>query len=181
MNMETPFERLIAWRAAQAEADAPPAPRAGHLLERARPWWQVHPDRFLAWFAQLDAIEVRIGHAMEPAAGRSVSFPVPALIARTHVETSSLADILYFHLRGRTLRLRFQLHTRPELPDTHMEVTFVAAESAEPLLSAVATVAPGGEYRLEVDLPAAVANAWGHLRVTDRMPFRFILRPGDEG
>jgi hypothetical protein len=34
-----------------------------------------------------------------------------------------------------------------------------------------------GEYPLDADLPEELAANWESLKVTDRMPFRFILRP----
>lgn len=175
--MDPLVEQLLEWRSAQAEAEAPPAPRAARLLERARPWWQRQPERFAALAAALDGLHARFGHASDPGAGHRGSIPVPAVIVWTNLETNSLAHILYFHLRGRTLRLRFQLQSTPDTPERNLDATFVAADSQTPLFSALASLAPGGEYRLELELPAAFAEAWAHLRVTDRMPFRFILRP----
>jgi len=180
MKKDPLVERLLEWRTAQSEADAPPAPRAARLLERARPWWQRQPEQFAALAAALDGLHVHFGHAMDPGAGRGGSIPVPALIRWTNIETNSLAHILYFHLRERTLRLRFHLQTTPDAPERTLDVTFVAADSHQPLFSALATFAPGGEYRIELDLPVAFAEAWAPLRVTDRMPFRFILRPQEE-
>ncbi|MCX6954443.1 MAG: hypothetical protein NTV51_20005 [Verrucomicrobia bacterium] len=179
MKTESSLERLIGWRAAEAEADAPPAPRAGRLLEHARPWWQRQPERLRALASALEGMHARFGHAMEPEGGRGGSHPVPAVIARTNVETNSLADILYLNLRGRTLRLRFLLRAPSASAEPAMEVTFVAPDGPQALFAAVATQTPAGEYRLELELPDAVAQAWAHLRVTDRMPFRFILRPDD--
>lgn len=180
MKPGTPLESLFNWRSARAEAEAPPPPRAARLLDLARPWWQRSPERFAALIAGFEGMPARFGHAMEPAAGRGGSYPVPAVIARTNVETSLLADVLYIHFRGRTLRLRFQLQPIPEPPEADLEVTFVAAEGPRVLFAGIAQLAPGGEYRLEVELPAEFAPAWTHLRVTDRMPFRFILRPAND-
>lgn len=180
MKTEPPIELLLSWRSAQAEAEAPAPPRAARLLELARPWWQHSPERFAALVAAFDGMHARFGHAMETNAERGGSFPVPAVIARTNVETSLLADILYLHIRGRTLRLRFQLSPLPELPEPNLEVTFVAVDGPRAMFAAPAALAPGGEYRLEVELSAEFAQAWAHLRVTDRMPFRFVLRPADE-
>jgi hypothetical protein len=180
MKMEPPVQRLLKWRTALAEAEAPPAPRAARLLERARPWWQRQPERFAALAAALNGMHAHFGHAMDPGAGQGSGIPVAAVLLWTNLETNSLAHILYFHVRARTLRLRFQLQNTPEAPERDLDVTFVAAESHQPLFSAFATFAPGGEYRIELDLPAALAEAWAPLRVTDRMPFRFILRPQEE-
>ncbi len=120
------------------------------------------------------------GHAAERDAGRGSSNPVPAVILWTNIETNSLAHILYLHVRGGTLRLRFQLQTAPDTPERNLDVTFVGADNQQPLFAALATFAPGAEYRIESELPMELADAWAHLRVTDRMPFRFILRPQEE-
>lgn len=177
MKTEPTIERLFVWQSAQAGAEAPPAPRAARLLELARPWWQRYPDRFSAALARFDQMHVRLAHAMETDASRSGGFPVPAVITRTNVETSLLADILYLHLRARRLRIRFHLPPLPEPPEPELEVTFVAADGPHALLSGKALLAPGGEYRLEIELSEEIAQAWAHLRVTEPMPFRFVLRP----
>lgn len=180
MKTGTPLHSLLTWRAEQAEADAPPAPRAARLLHLARPWWERSPEQFAALVAAFDGIHARIGYAMDTAADRGNGFPVPAVIARPNVETNLFADILYLHIRGRTLRLRFQLPPMPESPEPMLDVTFVAVDSPQPILSGTASLAPSGEYRLELELSVEFAQAWAHLRVTDRMPFRFVLRPADE-
>ncbi|HEX2101247.1 MAG TPA: hypothetical protein VHF69_11310 [Candidatus Synoicihabitans sp.] len=173
------LEDLINWRSAQAEADAPPPPRAARLLELMRPWWQVQPERFRALLQQFDTM-MRVGYAMDPDRAQRENHPVPAVVAQTNVETNALADILYLSVRGRTLRLRFALRAAPELRRSKLEVTFVAADSPDPLFFSTATLGPDGDYRVEMELPAKLAEDWSRLRVTERMPFRFILRPQDE-
>jgi hypothetical protein len=42
MSPNMTVEQLLVWRLAQAEADAPPAPRAERLLDLVLPWW---PER----------------------------------------------------------------------------------------------------------------------------------------
>ena len=179
MNNGTPLHSLLSWRAEQAEADAPPPPRAAHLLHLARPWWQRSPERFAALVAAIDGVHARVGYAMDARADRGGGFPVPAVIARPNVETSLFADVLYLHVRGRTLRLRFRLPPAPELDEPGLDVTFVAVDAPLPLLAGTASLAPSGEYRLEVELPEKFAQEWTQLRVTDRMPFRFVLRPAE--
>ena len=173
------IEDLINWRSAQAEADAPPPPRAARLIELNRPWWQLQPERFQSLVRQFEAT-MRVGYAMDPDRAQRQNYPVPAVLAQTNVETNALADILYFSLRGRMLRMRFAVRVAVELRRPNLEVTFVAAESPEPLFFAKAILSPDGDYRVEVEVPPLLAEGWSRLRVTERMPFRFILRPQDE-
>jgi hypothetical protein len=176
MNTEFSVEELLSWRTAQAENEAPSAPSACRLLRQVRPWWESAPEVFRGLVSQLDALNVRFGHAADGPAARGSGYPVPTLIAQTNAETGSLADVLYIHLNKQNLKLRFRLHDMPEEPDSPVEVTFVTLNEAQVLFAAQARLAPGGEYRLEVEVPEHLALSWSTLKVTDRMPFRFILR-----
>src|SRR3712207_1105189 len=80
-------------------------------------------------------------------------------------------------VRDRKLRLRFQLEASPDKAEPTFEVTFVSDAVPRPLLAANATASVGDEYRLDAELSDELAASWTQLRVTDRMPFRFILRP----
>jgi len=106
MTNDMSVEQLLVWRLAQADADAPPAPRAARLLDLIRPWWEVWPERFQEYWGRLSAIQLVYGHAMtEPLHVRS-SHPVAALIAHAEgVET--FARVLYLSVRDSQLRLRF--------------------------------------------------------------------------
>jgi hypothetical protein len=176
MNSESSLHRLLTWRAQQAETSAPPPPRAARLLELARPWWSRMPERFDELLAQLGAIHVRYGHAMVAGEPRGRGFPVPAIVERKNVEVSSLAHIGYFHLEGGRLRLRFQLQPPLEPAEPRVDATFVAHDEPAVLIEAKATLGPAGEYRIDVELPTTLAASWAALKVTDRMPFRFIIR-----
>jgi len=84
--------------------------------------------------------------------------------------------VLYLNIRNGRLMFRFQLNAvGAQLPE-HIEATFVAESSGEPLLSALATLSVDAEYRIDAELPAEVAREWEQLKVTDRMPFRLLLR-----
>jgi hypothetical protein len=179
MNAESSFQRLLTWRAQQAEASAPPPPRAACLLELARPWWTRMPTRFQELLGQLGAIHVRYGHAMVAGEPRGRGFPVPAIVERKNAEVSSLAHIGYFHLEGGRLRLRFHLQPALESAETSVNATFVADDEPTVLLEAKAILGPAGEYRIDVELPATLAASWAALKVTDRMPFRFIIRDSE--
>ena len=61
------------------------------------------------------------------------------------------------------------------------EATFVADESARPLLCAPAILSVESEYRIDAELPEELAQGWERLKVTDRLPFRLILRSDKDG
>ena len=176
-----PVEQLLRWRLSQAEAEAPPAPRAARLLELARPWWETWPERFQAAIERLTRIQLAYGHAMtEPQRSRS-GHPVPALIIQEANELETSARVLYFNVRNGQLHLRFQLVAPPEHAEQDFEVTVVSDPAALPLFSANASKSVDNEYRLSAELSEKLAREWERLKVTDRMPFRLILRCGKDG
>jgi hypothetical protein len=174
MTPEISVGQLLRWRLARAEGDAPPAPRASRLLELVRPWWETWPERFKTQADRLTKIEVAYAYAMaEPARGRS-GHPVPTLISHAE-ELETFARVLYLAVRDGRLRLRFQLDALPGKPEDTFEVTFVC-DGARPVFSAYATSSMN-EYRVDAELDEELATSWEALKVTDRMPFRFLLRP----
>jgi hypothetical protein len=176
MNPEMSVAELLRWRLAQAEAEAPPPPRARRLLEAARPWWEVWPERFRAQVERLGRMHTGYAYAMgEPVRGRA-GHPVPTLIAEAE-ELETFARVLYLALRDGRLHLRFQLDSLPGKREDVFEVTFVSDAAARPLLSAQAMASLDTEYSLEADVSDELAASWQELKVSDRMPFRFILRP----
>jgi hypothetical protein len=72
--------------------------------------------------------------------------------------------------------LRFQLDPVPQVARGY-DVTLVSEKALQPVLFARASLSMDGEYRLDAELPEDLATTWESLKVTDRMPFRFILRP----
>lgn len=176
MKKDVPVEQLLRWRLSQAEAEAPPAPRAARLLEMARPWWETWPEQFQSLVERLGKIQIAYGHAMsEPKQSRS-GHPVPVMILRAVEELEASARVLYLNVRDGRLRLRFQLETVPIPAESAYEVTIVSDATAKPLFSARASLAVGNEYRLDAELAEEIAKSWEQLKVTDRMPFRLILR-----
>jgi hypothetical protein len=175
MRGEDSIGRLLRWRLAHAEAEAPPAPRAARLLEAARPWWEVWPERFRAQVERLGQMQAGYAYAMTESR-RGGGHPVPTLIGEPE-ERQTFARVLYFAVRDGKLRLRFQLESPPEKVEKGFEVTFVSDTLARPLLAANAAASVGDEYRLDAELSDELAASWAELKVTDRMPFRFILRP----
>jgi hypothetical protein len=169
-------EQLLHWRLARAEAEAPPAPRGAYLLELARPWWERWPERFQSLVERLRQIQIAYGHAMaEPRQSQS-GHPVPTLIVRAVEELETSARVLYLNVRNGRLRLRFQLDAAAAQGHERFDVTLVADNSERPLLSAPAMLSLESEYRLDAELSEELARGWEQLKVTDRMPFRLILR-----
>jgi hypothetical protein len=176
MRRELDIEQLLRWRLERAESDAPPPPAAVRLLESARPWWDIWPVRFAAQVRRLGAIQISYGYAMAQQQHGHSGHPVPTLISRDDDELEAPVRVLYLNVREGKLRLRFQLDPIPRV-ERGFEVTFISEEALQPILSAYATLSVDGEYRLDAELPEDLAANWESLKVTDRMPFRFILRP----
>lgn len=176
MRREFDIEQLLRWRLEHAESDAPPPPAGLHLLKRARPWWELWPERFAALARRLGAVQMSYGYAMAPLQHGHSGHPVPTLISRDDEELECPVRVLYMNVREGKLRLRFQLEPVPRV-DPCFEVTFVSEGALQPILSAYANLSVDGEYRLHAYLPEDLAASWEALKVTDRMPFRFILRP----
>jgi hypothetical protein len=179
MSSDPHIERLLRWRLARAEAAAPPPPRALHLLALARPWWETWPERFQAHAQRLMTVQqVAYGHAMTAAGeiGRDrTGHPVPALVIHVVEEYETSARVLYLSIRDGRLRLRFHLDAGPARAERAFEVTFVSDDVPKPLFSASATSSMASEYRLDAELPPDLVRSWANVKVTDRMPFRFIL------
>jgi hypothetical protein len=170
------IENLLQWRRQRAEGEAPPAPSAASLLKLVQPWWEVWPDRFAESVRRLASIQLSYAYAMAQPPHGHTGHPVAALISREDNEQESPARVLYMNVRDARLRLRFQLAPVP-MRDRAFEVTFVSEAGSQPILSAYADLSSDGEYRVDVELPSELAAAWESLKVTDPMPFRFILRP----
>ncbi|MEO8333873.1 MAG: hypothetical protein ABI664_02805 [bacterium] len=176
MSSQLHIERLLRWRLERAEMDAPPPPRAAHLIALSRPWWESWPERFHAQVQRLTAIpQVAYGHAMMDVRQDRTGHPVTTLIVHTVEEFETSARILYFSIKDGRLRLRFQLDAGFALAERIFEVTFVSDDAPEPIFSANATSSVDNEYRVDAELPAQLAREWADVKVTDRMPFRFIL------
>ncbi len=176
MKTEIPIEQLLRWRLSRAEAEAPPAPRATRLLALARPWWDTWPEQFRAMVERLGKIQIAYGHAMaEPRPSRG-GHPVPALVIRTTEELETSVRVLYLNVRDGRLRLRFQVDAVLGPEQKSLDVTFVCNASQRPVVSASASLSVDSEYRIDLELSEELARIWEPLKVTDRMPFRLILR-----
>ena len=176
MKRAMDIETLLQWRRERAEAEAPKAPSGVSLLKLLSPWWEMWPDRFAASVRRLASIQLSFGYAMSHAPQGHSGHPVAALISEGDEERESPARVLYLSVRDGRLRLRFQLAPVPRT-DRLFEVTFVSETALRPILAAYADLSGDGEYRVDVELPSELAAAWESLKVTDPLPFRFILRP----
>jgi hypothetical protein len=199
MQTGEPVERILRWRLALAEATAPPPPGATQLLALARPWWEQWPARYRAQVERLLAMPLAYGYAMVAPDGAGRGHALAVLVARVArgEERETYARVLYVNVRDGRLRMRIELDAAPVGEDAPgdgagaletFEATFVgdvgdagdgdgARGDTRPLLAGTAELAQNGEYRLEAELPDALAVRWTTLRATDRMPFRLILRP----
>lgn len=177
MKTESNVGQLLRWRLTQAEAAAPPAPRAARLLELARPWWELWPERFEAAMAQLNATQFVYGHAMSSPPRARESYPVPVVIATAQSDYAASARVLFVSAREGRLRLRFELNAGAAPEAAVFEATFVVEGKTMPQLDGTATRSVGNEYRIEAEIPAEFQASWAELKATDRMPFRLILRP----
>jgi hypothetical protein len=178
MSSQGDIERLLRWRSARAEADAPPAPTARLLLDRARPWWERWPEQLSAHMNRLQGMRLVYAHAASDPGQASGPYPVPALLVRVAEELEASARVLYLSVRDGRLRMRFRLDADGAIAEPTLHVTFVSDEPSGPVLSAIATQSVDHEYHLQAELPEALERGWGGLRVTERMPFRFILHSG---
>jgi hypothetical protein len=181
MKIDTEIEQLLRWRLARAEAEASRAPRAAHLLELARPWWKTWPERFQSLVQRVGRIQIAYGHAMAEPGQANRGHPVAAIIVRAVEELETSARVLYFNVRNGRLRLRFQLDTASARAQEKFDATFVAENTQRPLFSAPAMLSLDSEYRVDSELSEELARDWEQLKVTDRMPFRLILRSEDSG
>jgi hypothetical protein len=176
MKSEPTIEELLRWRLARAETEAPRPPRAADLLQLAQPWWETWPNRFQSLVERLGRIQVAYGHAMADPRQPHQVHPVPTLIVRAIEESETSARVLYFKVGDGRLRLRFQLEPSYAKAQEKFEVTFIADDSGRPLFSAMAVLSLENEYCVDAELSEELSRVWEQLKVTDRMPFRFILR-----
>ena len=176
MNTEFTVEQLLRWRLARAAANAPRAPRAAQLLAMTRPWWETWPEKFQSLVDRVGTIQIAYGHAMAEPGNARTGHLVAALVVRAGEELETSARILYFNIRDGRLRLRFQLDATVGQAPESFEVAFITEKSAAPLVSTEAILSVDSEYRVDAEISDELARSWELLKVTDRMPFRLILR-----
>ena len=178
MNRGVSIEQLMRWRLVRAETEAPPAPGVQLLLELARPWWERWPERFRTQVTRLRQMPVAYGYAMAAPDRERRGHPVPTLINDAE-DVETYTRVTYINVRDTRFRMRFQVEGVPQLPHEAFDTTFISDDSESPLCAALAVRSHADEYRVDVDIPDELVRTWAALRVTDRMPFRMILRPTD--
>src|SRR5215217_1577728 len=109
MTSDANVARLLVWRSARAESDAPPTPSARLLISLARPWWERLPGQFAAYVERLQGLQLVYAHAASSPSQGSGPYPVPALLIRVTEELESSARVLYMSVRDGRLRMRFRL------------------------------------------------------------------------
>ena len=178
IQSEESIATVLRWRLARAEAEAPAPPSAAALIARARPWWELWPERLETCLERLRAMPVAYGYAKSDApAGRAGPRVAALVVHDLEPEVETTARVLYLSVAGARLRLRFELDADALRDASEVEVTF--ASGTRPLLAAQATAVSEHEFRLDARLPDGLARAWEPLKVTHWMPFRMILRvPG---
>ena len=169
-------EEYLRWRFQLMKAEAPAAPSAAQLIERALPWWERTPERYRALVGRLEKMQSgydnnggRSDHGSE---GRAM----PALIVRGDEGMECFARVLDFKVRDGKLHFRFKVAS-PFAPEgSTLEVTFISYPASRALLFAPAFGSSEIGYIVYTELPAELSVAWVSLDETAHLPFRLILR-----
>src|SRR5271170_2569014 len=118
MTSDKLAEEYLRWRFESMKAEAPAAPSAAQLIERALPWWERSPERFRALVGRLEKMQSGYDHN----GGR----PMPALIVQGEAETEGFARVLDFKIRDGMLHFRFQAEPSFASQASTFEVTFIS-------------------------------------------------------
>src|SRR5580698_11194306 len=122
MKRKTSIQQLLRWRIAQSKASSPPAPKAAHLLQAARPWWEKQPKTFESQVEQLKRIKRVYGHALGATARSGHGNRVPALIVRGEEQSENYARITYFDVPDTRLLLSFKIENALRPVETAFQV-----------------------------------------------------------
>jgi hypothetical protein len=121
-------------------------------------------------------MDIAFGHAMTDSSHARTGYPVTALVDHAGEELETFARVLYLSLRDRRLCFRFHLNANFQPAVESFEATFISEDKMAPVLSASAARSVDNEYRVDLQVSEELAREWGNLKVTDRMPFRLLLR-----
>jgi hypothetical protein len=171
-------EEYFRWRLEQMKAEAPAAPSAAELFERALPWWERWPERFRLLVGQLEAIRTDHDHNGDHPNPGPEGYAVPSLIVRGEAEIKGFARVLDFKILDAKLHFRFQLAPPLAPGDSSLEVTFISDMDARVLLFTQALGLGETGYIVCARLPPELVRDWALLKETDILPFRLILQSG---
>jgi hypothetical protein len=178
MTSDKLAEEYLRWRFESMKAEAPAAPSADQLIDRALPWWERSPEKFRALVGRLEKIQNGNDHNGGPSGHDSEGHTVPALIVRGDAGTEGLARVLDFKVSDGKLHFRFQLAPSLASGTSTFEVTIISHPGSLALLFTPAFGSNETGYIAYTELPPELAGAWTLLKETDRLPFRLILRSG---
>jgi len=175
MTSEKIAEEYLRWRFRLMKAEAPTAPSAAQLIERALPWWERNPERFRALVGRLEKMQSGNDHnAGLPDHGSEVH-AMPVLIVRGDAEVEGFARVLDFKVCNGKLHFRFQVAPSFESGTSTLAVTFISHPASRALLLTPAFGSSEVGYIVYTDLLPENAGAWTLLDETDHLPFRLIL------
>ena len=177
MKSKITAKELLRWRFDQAKAEAAAAPGANLLLNQARSWWEQSPDKFQSLVASLDTSKVVGSQAVTKSKRSRGPKPVAALVVWANKQHEAAAHMKYFRVVDGKLCMLFRVGTPSPLIEPALEATFVSDTEARPLFCVPAIASADGEYCVETELSAELAQLWKRLKATNQMPFRLILRP----
>jgi hypothetical protein len=175
MSKKIPLEQLLHWRLEQAEASAPPPPKAAQLLRSARPWWEKRPKYFRSQIEHLRALQSAHSPSTTNKRRKGSGIPVPALVVRKKVESGNYALVSQLSVIENKLRLRFTLEPKLSPVDQNLEVTFISHATLSPMFYVTATVSADNTFQIETELPVDIAKAWQQLKLTNPLPFGLII------
>ena len=178
MTSDELAEEYLRWRFESMKAEAPTAPSAAQLIERALPWWESRPERFRALVGRLEKMQGAYDHNGGSPGDGLEGHAIPVLIVRGDAETEGFARVLDFKIRDGRLHFRFQSEPSFAAETSTFEVTFISCQTSRALLFTRAYGSNKTGYIGFTELPSELARDWALLTETDRLPFRLILRSG---
>jgi hypothetical protein len=178
MTSDNLAKEYLRWRFESMKAEAPAAPSAAQLIERALPWWERSPEIFRALVGRLEKMRNGYDHNESQSDHGSGVHTVPALMVRGEAETEGFARVLDFKIRDGRLHFRFQAAPSFVSEISTFEVTFISYPASRALFFTPAFGSSEIGYIVYTQLPPELAGAWTLLNETDRLPFRLILRSG---
>ena len=175
MSSKIPLEELLRWRLKYAEEGAPAPPKAVHLLQSARPWWEKRPKDFRLQMEHLRKIQSAHRRATTNKGRNSNGILIPTLLVRKEVESENYAFVTHLRVLETTLRLIFKVKAKLSPMDQNLEVTFISEATLRPMFCVATSISTDSTFQIDTEIPLEIAKDWKHLKLTDPMPFRLII------